>query len=433
MKSFDELVNLKDRTVDPSVFWDPELYRLEQERIFARYWQVVGLEAEIPKPNDYISSWIGEESVFVTRDAKGEIHVLLNSCPHRGAKVCRAEKGAAKTFTCPYHGWTFRNTGELIGVPLLDENYFGALDKKKWGLLSARVEVVYGLIFACFDPEAPSLDEFLGDMKWCLQLMLDRTPEGMEVLQRSEKILIDANWKLQSDQFCGDNYHAAPLHRAVMMLFPNANFNDNADGRNFCASFPHGHSFFRVASVTTENPDHPEIAGWIDQLTETRKKRLSPAQASLVTQGTSAIFNIFPNLSVQCNPEFVQIRLNLPRGPSHQLLVYYLLVDREAPSTFKEAAVETLGLLFSGSGIFELEDGTVWAEATNSLKGPIRQRQPLNYSMGMGHEKADPDIPGMVTYNPPTEDNVFNFYRGWREALEYGPGGKRQPHAIAAE
>ncbi|WP_340318397.1 aromatic ring-hydroxylating oxygenase subunit alpha [Rhizorhabdus argentea] len=431
--NFDELVDLDRRVVSPRVFTDPEVYAREQEQIFARCWQVVGHESELRENNDFVTSWVGEEPVFLTRDGIGKIHVFLNSCMHRGVKVCRAEKGKAKTFTCPYHGWTYRNTGELSGVPRFKESYYGKLEREKWGLIEARVEVLHGLVFASFDKEAPSLDEFLGDMKWYLQFALDRTPGGMEVVGGTEKVHIDANWKLHADQFCGDNYHADFTHRSVLMIFPNADFRDDNSEDNCTIRLPGGHGFYRVDSVTTENPDKPEIAQWIHEVTEIRRSRTDRVRAAMLGPGTTCIFTIFPNLSVLSTPEFTQLRLNLPRGPNGQLLVYYMLCDREAPAAYKAAAARSMALGFSASGIFELDDGTSWAEATATMRGVIRKQKPLNYSMGSGYERLDNERPGLFSAVP-NEDTVFGFYRGWREAMEFGPQGHTptMPREIAA-
>ena len=428
---FNELVDLDRRLVSPKIFTDPDIYAREQEQIFARGWQMVGHDSEVVNNNDFVTAWVGEEAVVVTRDNQGKIHVFLNSCTHRGVKICRAEKGKAKTFTCPYHGWTFRNSGELSGVPRFEESYYGKLEREKWGLIEARVEVLYGLIFACFDPTAPSLDDYLGDMKWYLQLALDRTPAGMEVVGGTEKVVIEANWKLHADQFCGDNYHADATHRSVLMIFPNADFRDDSSTDNCTVTLPGGHGFYRVDSVTMDNVDKPEISKWVRDVTDIRRSRMDPARANMLGSGTTCIFTIFPNLSVMSTPDFIQIRMSLPRGPNRQLLVCYLLCDREAPPAYKAAAAEALALSFSASGIFDLDDGTAWAEATATMRGPIRRQRPLNYSMGAGYGRVKDDRPGLVS-NVPNEDTVFGFYRGWRQVMESGPQSQATV-ALAAE
>jgi phenylpropionate dioxygenase-like ring-hydroxylating dioxygenase large terminal subunit len=106
-----ELVDLERRTVSPRVFTDPEVYRAEQERIFARCWLYVAHESQIPQPGDFVTNYMGEEPVIVCRDADGRVRVFLNSCRHRGMRVCRMDAGNTRMFHCPYHGWTY-NEGE---------------------------------------------------------------------------------------------------------------------------------------------------------------------------------------------------------------------------------------------------------------------------------------------------------------------------------
>jgi phenylpropionate dioxygenase-like ring-hydroxylating dioxygenase large terminal subunit len=83
------LVDVERGIISREIFVSDEIYRQELERIFARAWLFVGHESQIPKPGDYLSSSMGEESVILCRDRAGRIRVFLNSCRHRGMKVCR--------------------------------------------------------------------------------------------------------------------------------------------------------------------------------------------------------------------------------------------------------------------------------------------------------------------------------------------------------
>ena len=100
------------------VYTDPEVYALEQTRIFSGpYWNYVALEAEIPKAGDFVRSHVGERPVVVVRDKTGGINVMLNRCAHRGVQFCRANWGNTRSFTCPYHQWSYDLKGNLTGVP----------------------------------------------------------------------------------------------------------------------------------------------------------------------------------------------------------------------------------------------------------------------------------------------------------------------------
>jgi 3-phenylpropionate/trans-cinnamate dioxygenase alpha subunit len=127
--------------------------------------------------------------VLVIRQKDGSVKALLNSCSHRGMKVCRADLGNAKSFTCTYHGWTYDSSGALVGVPY--EEHYKNLDKKRWGLHSvAKIDSYKGLIFGTFDADAESLGDYLGEMKWYLDLILDRREGGMEMVGGVQKWVI---------------------------------------------------------------------------------------------------------------------------------------------------------------------------------------------------------------------------------------------------
>jgi hypothetical protein len=101
------LVDLDKAHISREIFVNEAIYQQEQEQIFARTWLLVGHEIQIPTPGDYFMSCMGEESVILTRDSQQQLHVVLNTCRHRGMKVCRYDEGNTPVFTCPYHGWNY--------------------------------------------------------------------------------------------------------------------------------------------------------------------------------------------------------------------------------------------------------------------------------------------------------------------------------------
>ena len=128
------LVDLDRGAISRGIFNNEDIYQQELEQIFARTWLFVGHESQVRKPGDYFLSYMGEESVILCRDRHRGIHVFLNSCAHRGMKVCRYDEGNAPVFTCPYHGWSYATDGSLVGVPFFKDAYHEQLDKSKWGL-----------------------------------------------------------------------------------------------------------------------------------------------------------------------------------------------------------------------------------------------------------------------------------------------------------
>src|SRR5689334_10655889 len=213
-KSF---VDLDNGLISREIFYNKEIYQQEQEQIFARAWLFIGHESQIPNSGDFVLSKMGEESVILTRDTAGEIHVLLNTCRHRGMAVCRYDQGNTKTFYCPFHGWAYSVDGSLVdtpggllGVPQYDTAYYGKLDKSQWGLIRARSFNYKGSIWATWDNSAPSFADYLGDMKLWLDELFDYRdgrPAGAEVLCGIQKWRVPCNWKFISENFIGDMYH----------------------------------------------------------------------------------------------------------------------------------------------------------------------------------------------------------------------------------
>ena len=163
--TFSQIVDVDAGSISREIFVNEDIYRQEQEQVFARAWLFVGHESQVTKPGDYFVSSMGEESVILCRDRLGEIHIFLNSCTHRGMKVCRYDEGNTPVFSCPYHGWSFATDGKLVGVPYFNDAYQETLDKSKWALIQVPQTFNYkGSIWASWHKKAPPFLECLGNM-----------------------------------------------------------------------------------------------------------------------------------------------------------------------------------------------------------------------------------------------------------------------------
>ncbi|MEC9341097.1 MAG: Rieske 2Fe-2S domain-containing protein, partial [Pseudomonadota bacterium] len=206
-----DLISLDEGWLDRRIFWEESIHQLELERLFARAWLFVAHESQIPEPGDFLTTYMGQDNVIVARHSDGSVRVFTNSCTHRGNRICFADRGNALQFVCNYHGWAYGTDGSLLGMHEQD-HYSGWIDRLNWGLQNARVETYKGLVFACFDDEAPGLESFLGDYRWYLDIVLDQSEEGTEFIGGCVKNLFHANWKFGAENFTGDSLHASWTH-----------------------------------------------------------------------------------------------------------------------------------------------------------------------------------------------------------------------------
>lgn len=213
---WDELIQ-HDR-VHGSVYTDPAVYEAELERIWYRTWVYVGHESEVPEPNDYVLKSIGPQPVIMTRDRQGKMHLLLNRCTHRANLVCDAPQGNSSAFRCPYHGWTFANTGALLGYPF-SSGYGGRELKSELGLAPVpRMESYQGFVFGSFAEDGPSLAEHLGDAAGEIDRLVRLSPEGaIELRAGWLKHKVRANWKMLLENET-DGYHPQFVHASIFAV-----------------------------------------------------------------------------------------------------------------------------------------------------------------------------------------------------------------------
>ncbi|HCU91013.1 MAG TPA: aromatic ring-hydroxylating dioxygenase subunit alpha [Gammaproteobacteria bacterium] len=416
MNDYSALVDIDRCTVSPRVFNDQDVYEAELEKIFTRTWNMVGHESQIPNANDYLTTFIGADPVLLTRDTKGKVRAFLNSCRHRGMRVCRRDHGNSKLFSCPYHGWTYDSSGKLRGVPQLENAYHNELDRGEWGLIELpHVESFRGLLFANFDPHCESLESYLGDMMWYLDLVLRRSKNGMIAFPGCHRWRLGGNWKLGAEQFGGDNYHTGALHRSMVEigLGPEGDYRgSNPWTRDFEVKCVNGHGWINFDVEGVQPP--PAQVTFFEQIRREAKETLSPAQADLVL--TVQVGTVFPNMSILSFLGFTTVRVWHPRGPKEIHVQSYGLVEKDAPQEVRDLTRKAMGLTFSPSGIFEQDDGVAWGDIANVQGGPIRSQYPFNYQMGHGHGRTMDDKPGMI-HPPSTEIGVFGLYEKWREMM----------------
>jgi benzoate/toluate 1,2-dioxygenase subunit alpha len=196
------------------MFTDPELFELEMKHIFEGNWIYLAHESQIPNANDYFTGYIGRQPIVITRNKEGQLNCFINACSHRGATLCRTKKGNRAVMTCPFHGWSFNNDGKLIKVKDPDDagypasfNCKGSHDLKR----VVRFESYRGFLFGSLNEDVKPLKDHLGEAAKIIDMIVDQSPEGLEVLRGTSTYVYDGNWKVQAENGA-DGYHVSATH-----------------------------------------------------------------------------------------------------------------------------------------------------------------------------------------------------------------------------
>ncbi|MBS1888197.1 MAG: aromatic ring-hydroxylating dioxygenase subunit alpha [Actinobacteria bacterium] len=429
---YEALVRPEEGEVSRRIFADPEVHAEELERIFARSWLFVAHASEIPSAGDYVTRLSGTDPVVVTRTEDDQIRVFHNSCRHRGMQVCRVDRGNTAHFRCPYHGWTYKNDGRLIGVPAHKYAY-GELDRSRLGLLEPpHVRVLHGLVFVNWDPDAPSLEDYLGDMLWYLEILFARTEQGIEVVGSPQRSLTAMNWKLGADNFSGDGYHVAMTHRHALEL------------ELFGGGTMLGHTIVCEGGHTVRFQNFPpqiplpHHLALPDEVMESMRRTLDPDQLDAIDAITVMHGNVFPNFSfvdaiftTTGDPDippvsFQNIRLWQPASADETELWSWVTMAKETPDWWRDASLETFVRSHGIAGTFDQDDIEVWTNITAANRGPIARRQTFNYEIGLRNPRPDPDWigPGTAYAADYNEANQRAFYSTWRGYMQSRTGVK---------
>jgi phenylpropionate dioxygenase-like ring-hydroxylating dioxygenase large terminal subunit len=445
MVQVSKLVDLETGLVSRKIFSDEEIYQQELERVFRRCWLFLGHDSMLPQPGDYLTTYMAEDPVLVIRDPDGAVRAFLNTCPHRGNKVCLFDSGHASTFTCSYHGWSFNSEGKLTGVPFYQEAYYGELDKEQWGLVKVPHVARYGgLVFGAWDP-VMGLDEYLGDLRWYLdKLLLAEDSGGLEVLPGCQRYRMMGNWKIACDNFAGDHYHTHFAHASALKLeMRGISIYENAsaprDGQ------PQGRQgYFEIALdpahglggiyTSTEPYERdlaraqeigPEVAEWVTERYRRLQERLkeTPAKPYGFAHG-----NCFPTLNWTGASTVFRGRgfyLWHPRGPHESEVWQWCFVERDAPRVVKDIAAMDFARHQSAAGFMGQDDYENFERVTENTLTATAQQLPFHYGMKLGYDgrwrgQEEWDTAGLPGLVGPrfTETNQRRFYQYWAKLMD---------------
>jgi phenylpropionate dioxygenase-like ring-hydroxylating dioxygenase large terminal subunit len=444
-----DIVNYEDGYVAPAVHFDPHLYDIESDRVFNRAWLVVGHEEMVPRPGDFVTNYMGEVPVIVTRSRTGAINVMVNRCSHRGNEVCLFDRGNARGFTCSYHGWSYSLDGAMQGAPYEDVVYGDTLDKPSLGLKHAKVATFHGLIFATFDQQAKPLEQWLSpDAQWWLENFILAGPiGGLEMLHGWHRYASAGNWKLASENFTGDNYHVwSSTH--VSMIATQAEFARNGlhtpldinkgsgeatPGTLFdLTAGPLGSAPLGIGVISTDDSMHnsdmaaatrlgKEAVDWL----EYRYRIYQKLTAELARKPRGFWHGLmYPNLGLMGFASHLSGRhflLFQPRGVEDHEFWQWTMVEREAPQIVKDFAAEHVMFGQYMAGVIAPDDVENMERIVDASHAASGWRRPFHYGikLGLDVQSKPGDLPGTVVPNP-SEYNQRRFYQYWMEEMLKG-------------
>lgn len=423
------------------IYSDLELFELEKRRVFGKAWMFLAHESEIPEPGDYVVRRIIHDSFIVCRDEQGEVRVLFNMCLHRGMQLCRSERGNTSHFRCPYHAWTYKNTGELTGVPFHQDAYGGeeGLRRRGVSLLPApRVGVYAGLIFGSLSADGLSLQDYLGGFRFYLDLYLQQSVEGAE-MRGPQRFVVKSNWKIGAENFAGDTYHTPHTHASVVdiNLFSAPKARKRKEGALYFAGAGGGTTYKLPTSDFRENL---LSIGYPDEMIDRMDQAWGPEHKAMVGDAgfMPSAATALPNLSFVHNwpivsedglvAPFVSVRLWQPISATATEVFSWFAVDRNAPQWYKDASYKAYLMCFGSSGMFEQDDVENWTSITHMAKGQMAERLNLHSRMGLtrGGETLTPPIewpgPGRA-FTGFGEYNQRDLLRLWCDLLAAGEDG----------
>ncbi len=281
------------RTLRGEYYTSAAILAEEGERIFEKAWHCVGRTSRLAEPGDYFLREIAGESIIVLRDRRGTIRAFFNVCRHRGTRICREESGRlGESLQCPYHAWTYRTDGELIGAPHMQD--VEGFDKKDYPLHAATIAEWEGFLFVSIarDPQP-------FEAAW--RPMIGRLARyGLPALRPGHRVVYDvqANWKLVFQNY-NECLHCPTIHPKLATVLPyQSGANDLTEG--------------------------PFLGGYMEITPPNQSATMSGARAGRLVgpalpepdRHRAYYYTMIPNLFLSLHPDYVNYYLIHPMSPT---------------------------------------------------------------------------------------------------------------------
>jgi phenylpropionate dioxygenase-like ring-hydroxylating dioxygenase large terminal subunit len=367
----------------------PQTAQQEREAFFRDHPQLIGLSGDLPKPGDYLTMDDFGIPLLATRDKDGVFHAFLNACRHRSVKVATEARGTKSVFMCPFHNWSYGNTGNLLKIP--DEGHFGAIDKSCHGLIELPAVERDGLLWV-----HPNVDAEL-DVEDLLGAELAAEFESYDISRHKfvgeKTIEMNLNWKFANDTF-GETYHFGKLHK-------------NTLGKLYYGNNLHLKEFGRHHRFVTANFG-------IDAL------RDKPETDWDIAQGTFVLYHLFPNIQFLVDTNTATLIRIYPDeanpGKSITRISFYYTADMIEAVEAEQASGEAVGDVYDYEGRQGMIGGI---EASLEVFHSTVEKE--DYLMGeMQQRAAETGMLKEIIFGR-NEPALHHFHSNYREALGQPP------------
>ncbi|MGV0688127.1 Rieske 2Fe-2S domain-containing protein [Mycolicibacterium thermoresistibile] len=388
------------------VYSSQAVYDREQERLFrGPIWNFLALEAELPNPFDFKSTFVGDTPVVVTRDGEGRLAAWVNRCAHRGATVCREQTGNTRSHVCVYHQWSYNASGDLEGVPFRrGANGTGmpkSFDPTQNGLQKLRVESYRGLVFGTFDEATPDLLAYLGNQTPGLDRIFHKPIEYLGCTRQR----IRGNWKLYLENV-RDGYHASLLHafhstfnlvrsgQRVKIVVGDTHEVHNCGDLFYTEDPTKGAAYANVTSfkegLRLENPELVENWQEFDEII------------------TNHLQCIFPQLVVMQIQNVLAVRNVLPKGVDEFELIFNFFGYADDTPEMRRHRIAQFNLV-GPAGLISMEDG----EAIELVQRATAVG-PAGEAIALMALEADEEHRNQ---HPISEDAIRRFWVGYQKLM----------------
>ena len=422
-------------SVHRDIFREPAIFELEMRHIFEGTWVFLGFACQVPNPHDFFTTTIGRAPVIVSRDGSGQLGAWLNSCRHRGALVCHTEQGNQKFHVCHYHGWAYDSGGKIVDIKdQAHACYPPDFAREDHGLKPvARFGEYRGFLFGSLNPAVPSLDEHLGDTRVFLDMVVDQSEQGFEVVPGYSSYVFNGNWKLQIEN-CVDLYHLTSTHPSFMQIVERRSKGDSRNGLaaiNFSDyrlpgmvrgsyTFAHGHAMVWGGTAAPQvRPLHADIERVRARVGDLR------AQWRLATRNLT----LYPNVQIAENAS-LQVRVIRPLAVDRTEMRIYCLGPVGESAAAREHRIRQYEDFFNSTGMATPDDTVCYQDCQSGFGARDVQWQ-QGYERGLGVRVNGPDAHARsLGIHPATsvtgpfdiqDETVFHAgYRQWLRLMQAG-------------